>query len=715
MKKFSLELDGKTFTFRFNDLTPQADASVLAQCGETVVLVTVLQERRMKAGTSFFPLMVNYDERFYAGGKILGSRFIRREGKPSDEAVLTGRMIDRALRPLFGKHERRDTQVVATILSFDRENDPDVLALLASSLALGVSDIMFEGPLGALRFGRVKERLIVNPTYKEREESDVDIAIAGKRDLVTMIDGEAKEMSEGDALMLFKEALSRFETIIAFQEEIIRERGLRKRETTGFSGDSILARVVKDFCSARLQAALECESDRDAKEALRSLREEFHDYITKEVVAEQVSLAFDLFDEELERALQEKILRKGKRPDGRNNNELRPLSAEVGIFTRTHGSALFKRGLTHALSIVTLGAPGDERWVEGMEVEEKQRFMHHYNFPPFSVGEVAPLRAPSRRELGHGYLAQKAIEAMLPSVEEFPYTIRVVTEILSSNGSTSMAATCSTSLALMDAGVPIKKPVAGIAMGLVYESKERFSVLTDIQGPEDQEGQMDCKIAGTRDGITAIQLDTKLVGLPLEVMEQTFRQAREARLKILDVMAKAIDHARVKLSPFAPCLLSLKVDPSKIRFIIGPGGETINSIVAKTGAKIDIEDDGAVFITAQEATSADEAKTIIESITRDVKPGDIIKGKVSGIVDFGAFVQLAPGKEGLVHISELADGYVKAVQDVVKLGQEVQVTVLDVDAQGKIRLSLNPNASASKRPAPYRKRFVRGARKRSLN
>lgn len=708
MKQFSLELDGKTFTFRFNDLTPQADGSVLAQCGQTVVLATVVQERRVKPDASFFPLMVNYDERFYAGGKILGSRFIRREGKPSDEAILTGRMIDRALRPLFDKHERRDTQVIVTILSFDRENDPDVLALFASSLALSVSDIAFDGPLGVVRLGRIKGRTILNPTYKEREESDVDFTVAGKRGLITMIDGEAKEMVEGDAVSLLKEALERFETSIAFQEDIVRRQGAKKREPLTTQESSSLARAVKDFCAKRLGRVLLQQSDRDAKDALRSLREEFHDYVNQEVGAEHLSFAFDLFDEELEHALQEQILREGKRPDGRRPDELRSLNAEVGILARTHGSALFTRGLTRALSVVTLGAPGDEKWVEGMEVEAKQRFMHHYNFPPFSVGEVAPLRAPSRRELGHGYLAQKAIEAVLPSIEEFPYTIRAVTEILSSNGSTSMAATCGTSLALMDAGVPIKKPVAGIAMGLVYESKDHFAVLTDIQGPEDQEGQMDCKVAGTGDGITAIQLDTKLAGLPIEVMEQTFRQARQARLNILDAMAKALSSPRAELSPFAPCLLAVMVDPAKIRFIIGPGGETINGIIAKTGAKIDIEDDGTVFITAQEAKSANEAKAIIETITREVKPGDVLKGKVSGIVDFGAFVQLAPGKEGLVHISELADGYVKSVYDVVKLGQEVEVTVLDVDAQGKIRLSLKRNASASKKPEHSKRRFVRG-------
>lgn len=703
MKQFSLDIAGKTFTFTFNDLASQADGSVLAQCGETIVLATVLQEQRVKGGASFFPFMVNYDERFYATGKILGSRFVRREGRPTDEAVLTGRMIDRSLRPLFAKNERRDTQVTTTILSFDRENDPDVLSLFAASLALGVSDIAFDGPLGAIRLGRIGGKFVVNPTYKEREARDVDFVVAGKRDLVTMIDGEAKEISEEDGVSLIKEAFAWFEKIIAFQETIIKEQGKQKRAPLPVLENSSLARMVKDFCRDNVSKAFKQKSDKDAKEALRTLRGVFQDHVAKEMGAEHLGPAFDRFDEEIEHSLQELILKEGRRPDGRAVDELRPLSAEVGIFKRTHGSSLFQRGLTHALSIVTLGAPGDERLMEGMEAEEKQRFMHHYNFPSFSVGEVSPPRAPSRRELGHGYLAQKAVEGMLPPVEEFPYTIRTVTEILSSNGSTSMASACGMSMALMDAGVPMKKPVAGVAMGLVYESNNRFAVLTDIQGPEDQEGQMDCKVAGTRDGITAIQLDTKLQGLPLAIMEKTFHDARVARLKILEVMEKAIARPRVQLSPFAPRLLVITVDPSKIRFIIGPGGETINGIVAKTGAKIDIEDDGMVFITAQDSEGANEAKAIIESITRDIKPGDVIKGKVSGIMDFGAFVQLTPAKDGLVHISELGEGYVKSAGDIVKLGQEVEVTVLDIDPQGKVRLSMRKGAFPSKRQEQRRR------------
>lgn len=696
MKQFHIDIGDKKVTLTCNDFTPQADGSVLAQCGQTIVLATAVQEKTTKPEADFFPLIVNYDERFYAGGRILGSRFVRREGKPSDEAVLTSRMIDRALRPLFNKHERRDTQVIITVLSFDRENDPDVLALLAASAALAISDIPFNGPLGVVRFGKVGGKLVLNPTYKEREESELDMVFAGKRNLITMIEAQAKEISEEETQKLFKKALEEFDTLIAFQESIAEELGKGKREVEIKEPDSTIQRAVKTFCQDNVEKALSCSSDRETKEALHNVRNALREYITEELGPEALGQAFALFDEELQHAMQEKILENNERSDGRKADELRELGAEVGLFSRMHGSALFKRGLTHGLSIVTLGAPGDERWVEGMEVEEKQRFMHHYNFPPFSVGEVSPLRAPSRRELGHGYLAQKAVEPMLPDEEEFPYTIRAVTEILSSNGSTSMAATCATTLALMDAGVPIKKPVAGIAMGLVYDSEKRFAVLTDIQGPEDHDGHMDCKVAGTKDGITAIQLDTKLEGVPLAVLEQTLKQAKDARAKILKVMEKAIEKPREELSKFAPRLYAIKVEQAKIRFIIGPGGETINGIIDKTGAKIDIEDDGTVFITADDEASALAAKEMVEAITRDIKPGDVLKAKISGIVDFGAFAQLAPGKEGLIHISELADGYVKSVGDVVKLGQEVEVKVLDVDNQGKIRLTLKKDTHGTR-------------------
>ena len=695
MKSYSLPIGDKTLTFTFNDLAELADGSVLAQYGNTIVLAAVVQARGAKPDLSFFPLTVDYEERFYAGGKISGSRFVRREGRPSDGAVLAARMIDRTLRPLFDSRERRETQVVLTIISFDKENDPDVIAMLAASMALGASDIPFNGPIAGVRIGRINGKLVVNPTFQEREQSDLDVVLGGKRGLINMIEADAKEVAEKDFAAIFQEGLSWFEKIADFQDEIARDLGIKKRPIVAYEFNSQVLSLVRTFCGENLSQAFLQKNDRAVKKELAFIQDDLALIVAKDLGKEHIGEAFSIFYECLEKELQRQILKDNIRSDHRKTDELRSISSEVSVLPRVHGSAIFRRGLTHALSVVTLGSPGDERIIDGMGPEEKQHFMHHYNFPSFSVGEVGMMRAPSRRALGHGYLAQKAIEPLLPSKEEFPYTIRVVTEILSSNGSTSMAATCGMSLSLMDAGVPLKKAVAGIAMGLIYKSKDEFVVLTDLQGPEDQEGHMDFKIAGTKDGITALQLDTKVEGLPIEVLEKTLHQSREARLKILDVMNEAISAPRPELSEFAPRMLTLRIDPAKIRFVIGPGGETINGIIAKTGAKIDIEDDGIVFITAENEQSALDAKAIIDDITREFKVGDAVKGEVSRIADFGAFVAIGGSKEGLVHISELADGFVKSVNDVLKLGQEVQATVIGIDPQGKIRLSLKNKGGAS--------------------
>ncbi len=693
MKRYSLSIGSNTLTLTFDDLVAQANGSVMVQYGDTIVLAAVVQARGSKPDLSFFPLTVDYEERFYAGGKISGSRFVRREGRPSDEAILAARMIDRTIRPLFDKRERRETQVVITVISFDKVNDPDVIAMLAASMALCASNIPFNGPIGGIRLGRIGSKLIVNPTLEEREQSDVDIVLGGKRGLINMIEADGKEVAEEDFQKIFEEGLSWFEKIIDFQEEIIKDLGIMKREIVPHKADSRVIGLVREFCAKELSRVFSQTSDQIVKEKLSAFQDELAILVSNELGKEHIGEAFSIFNEELEKELQRQILKDGIRSDSRRPTDLRQIFSQVGVLPRVHGSAIFRRGLTHALSVVTLGSPGDERWIEGMGLEERQHFMHHYNFPSFSVGEVGAMRSPSRRQLGHGYLAQKAIQTLLPSKEEFPYTIRVVTEILSSNGSTSMAATCGMSLSLMDAGVPLKKPVAGIAMGLIYESKDKYAILTDLQGPEDQEGHMDFKIAGTSGGITALQLDTKVEGLPIEVLVKTIRQSREARLKILEVMNAALGAPRASLSPFAPRMFTLRIDPAKIRFVIGPGGEVINGIIAKTGAKIDIEDEGIIFITSENEQSGLDAKAMVELITRDIKVGDTMTGEVCRIADFGAFISIGGGKEGLAHISELADGYIKSVSDVLKLGQEVKVTVIGVDAQGKIRLSLKNNPS----------------------
>lgn len=693
METFTLEFGSRTLTVTVNDWAMQASGSVLVQFGETVVFATATQAQQPRSGIDYFPLLIEYDERFYAGGKIGGSRYVRREGRPSDEAIITARMIDRSLRPLFNDNERRDVQVVITVLSFDKENDPDVISLLAASAALSLSPIDFAGPVGALRLGRVDGKLVVNPTYEERTASEYDLIAAGTGELLTMVEAKGNEIPEADFKQAFRESTTFVQQLVDFQNSIVKKIGVKKYEVQPLESNPALEQFVAHFAKKKLTESLFKKSDVAVKESLGNLKHELIDQVAKEFGADALHRAQALFYLELEHLLKQKVLKENIRPDGRKPEELRPLAAKVSVLPRTHGSALFMRGMTHALSVLTLGAPGEERLIDSMETEEKQRYMHHYNFPPFSVGEVMPLRGPSRRDLGHGYLAQRALEPVLPSLEEFPYTIRIVTEILSSNGSSSMASACGSSLALMDAGVPISAPVAGIAMGLLYESPEEFKILTDIQGPEDQNGEMDCKVAGTAKGITAIQMDTKLQGLPVIVLEKTLDQAKDARLKILEVMNTAISSPRESLSSFAPRVIKMNIDPLKIRFVIGSGGETINGIITQTGTKIDIEDDGTIFITAPEVTSGERAKEIIEQITRDFKEGDIVKGKVSGIKEFGAFVELAPGKEGLVHISELADHYVKDVSDVVALGDIVEVHVIGVDREGKIRLSLKKRAN----------------------
>lgn len=654
-KVYKTNLGGKELKIENGELADQASGHVLIQYGETTILATACLSENQREGIDFFPLSVEYEERFYAAGKILGSRYLRRESRPADEAILTARFIDRAIRPRFPKKLKREVQVVVTCLSWDKENDPDIIGLLGASLALSISDIPWSGPIGSLRIGRKDGQLILNPTYKEREECDFDLTLAALESdgqlLVNMIEMEGNEITEEEIMEAVDFAWPEFKKLIDFQKEIIKEIGKEKVEI---------------------------------KEPEKEL--------TEEEIAEKKA------QEENERTIRENILNQGERPDGRQIKQLREIGGQVGLLPRTHGSGMFFRGKTRSLSILTLGTPGDVKLMEGMENISKKRFMHHYNFPPYSSGETKPMRGPGRREIGHGMLAEKALMPMIPGFDEFPYTIRIVTEILSSNGSTSMASASSSSLALMDAGVPIKRPVTGIAIGLVTKpdislkealaDENNYKILTDIQGEEDHCGDMDFKIAGTEKGITAIQLDVKIDGINQKIIKETLVRGKEARMEILEKISQAMPEPRSELSPHAPRILILQINPAKIKDVIGPGGKIINEITQDYEVSIDIEDSGRIFITGEKEELAKKAAERIKSLTREVVSGESFKGKVKRIMDFGAFVEILPGQEGLVHISQLADHHVEKVEDIVKIGDVVPVKVISIDEQGRINLSM---------------------------
>lgn len=689
-KKFVFNFAGRDLVFDIRAYALQANGSVLVTYGETVVLVTVSMANQTREGIDYFPLLVDYDEKLYAAGRIKGSRFIKREGRPSDEAILSARMIDRTLRPRFDQNLRLDVQIIATILSFDKENDPDIPALIAASVALCISDIPFNGPIAAVRVGKIEGRLVINPTYEELEKSELDLIVAGDGQLITMIECGSKEVPEKDIIEAIKFGASKLKEVIDFQNEIIKFFKPSKREIAFKEKNKELADIVFSFVEKNIEKYL-YKPEFDALSKLEALkfRQDFEKFIKDKAQEASFKEALEIFEEKAKEVFFKNVLEKEKRPDGRKLDEIRPLEAKVGILPRPHGSGYFQRGLTQALSVLTLGAPGEELYIEGMEVVGKSRFMHHYNFPPFAPGEVAPLRGPGRREIGHGALAEKALKPLIPPENEFPYTIRIVTEILSSNGSTSMASVCASSLALMDAGVPIKRHIAGIAMGLVYENEKNYKILTDIQGPEDHYGHMDFKVAGTEIGVTAIQLDVKLPGVPLNVLNEAILKAKEARSEILAVMNKVISSPRKSLSKYAPRVWTIEIDPQKIREVIGSGGETIREIIDKTGAKIDIQDSGLIYITSASEESAQQAKKMIELITKMPQVGQILKGRISGITDFGAFFEYAPGKQGLIHISELANKFVKDAGEIVKIGQELEAKVIGTDEDsGKVQLSL---------------------------
>lgn len=711
-RKFKLQLGGRDLIVETRSLAEQANGSVLVQYGDTLVLATAVMTEQQRQDLDFFPLTVEYEERFYAAGKILGSRFIRRESRPSDEAILTARFIDRAIRPKFPKGLKKEIQVVITCLSWDKENDPDIISLIAASLALAISDIPWSGPIACLRIGKKETNLILNPTYSQREESDLDLALAATRSaspkkektlksriapiqtLINMIELEAKEIPEQEILKAIEFAKPELKRLIDFQEEIREKIGKQKiRIEQPTAPDPELEKEIKEFLKDKLEQALFRTDKIERKQNLNDIKQDLIYFIEgKYPEMGKTSYAKDFLEKEIKELIHKNIINppvgKEKRPDARKFDEIREIQTEVGLLPRTHGSGFFSRGQTKALSILTLGSPNDIRLLEGMEIVGKKRFMHHYNFPPYSTGEIKPMRGPGRREIGHGMLAEKALLPLIPGSEEFPYTIRIVTEILSSNGSTSMAAISSSCLALMDAGVPIKAPAAGIALGLMQDNSGNYKILTDIQGPEDHYGDMDFKIAGTEKGITAGQMDVKIEGITQEILKNVLEQGRKARLEILSKMKACLEKPRPKLSPFAPRVYSLQINPEKIREVIGPGGKIINGIIKECEVSIDIEDTGKVFVTAEKEESAKKAIDWIKNIIREVKVGELFQGEVKRILDFGAFVEVLPGQEGLVHISELAPYRVNKVQDIVKIGDIVSVKVISVDEQGRINLSI---------------------------
>ena len=690
VKTFKKNLAGKEIIVETGKMANQANGSVTVQYGDTVVLATAVMSDNIREGINYFPLMVDYEERLYAAGKIKGSRFIKREGRPTDEAILSGRMVDRTIRPLFNNRIRNDIQVVLTILSVDQENDPDICSLIGASLALAISDIPWDGPIGAVRVAKVNGELIVNPTYEQRDKSSFDVIIAGKDDQINMIEGGGNEVAEDEVLEKIKFSQKCVKEIINFQKEIVSEIGKEKKEAKVIAADKETESEMRKFLADRLDKVVFANNKDEKQKEGKQLREDLHKFI-EEKFGDDKTLKYiaDLVtDEEIDALVHKAILEENKRPDKRSVEEIRKISAQVGLLPRTHGSGLFNRGETQALTVATLGSPGDEQTMDSMEEDGKKRFMHHYTFPSFSVGETGPMRGPGRREIGHGALAEKALLPLVPQdKEKFPYTIRLVSEILSSNGSSSMASVCGSSLALMDAGVFIPRPVAGIAMGLISDDNGNHKILTDIQGYEDHHGDMDFKVAGTEKGITAMQMDVKVAGITLEIVAEVLSKAKEARMKIIETMNEAISESRADLSKYAPRITTMKINPEKIKDVIGPGGKMINEIIAETGVAIDIEDDGLVMITSKDAGEAKRAEDWIKDLTREIVAGEIFQGKVVRIMNFGAFVELLPGQDGLVHISELAPNRVEKVEDVVNLGDIIAVKVKEVDDQGRISLT----------------------------
>lgn len=692
-KKWTLQIGGRELQVETGVLAKQASGAVKVSYGDTVVLATAVMKTGAASNMGYFPLMVDYEERYYAAGKIKGSRFIKREGRPSDEAVLTGRMIDRSIRPLFDKRMRNEVQVIITVLSIDGENNPDTVSMIAASIALSISNIPWNGPIAAVKVGKVNGELVLNPINGDLEDGDLELVIAGTEEKTNMIEAAAKEVPEEEIAQAFEFGQNALAIIAKFIKDIQKEAGKEKAQPALLQGEPEFEDKIRElFMTEKLEKSLYIKEKKEMEKAVDEIKEEVFTYI-KETYPEDFDKRKDIanliLDEVCDEIIHKNIIESEKRPDGRGLKEVRKITIQTGVLPRTHGTGLFTRGETQALTVTTLGSPGDEQIIDTMEVDMKKRYIHHYNFPPFSVGEVRFMRGPGRREIGHGALAEKALIPVLPPKEEFPYTMLLVSEVLESNGSSSMASTCGSTLSLMDAGVPIKRPVSGIAMGIIVGKNEsEFKVLSDIQGMEDHYGDMDFKAAGTEKGITALQMDVKVDGVTIEMLKSILAQSKESRMFIMGEMLKVIAEPRKEMSPYAPRIITIKINPDKIRDVIGPGGKIINEIIDETGVQIDIEDDGMVFITSPDQASADKASEWVRNLTREVKAGEVFNARIVKIMDFGAFAQVLPGQDGLIHISELADRRVEKVDDVVKVGDMVVVKVKEIDKMGRINLSM---------------------------
>ncbi len=689
MEKFETSLGDATLIIETGKLAKLAGGSVTVRLGETVVLATATIANQPRDGIDFFPLLVDFEEKMYASGKISGSRFIKREGRASENAILTSRLTDRPLRPLFPKGFRNDIQVVVTVLSADMVNDPDSLSIIAASAAISLTDAPFAGPIGSVRVGLIDDKFVINPSYEQLENSQLDLVVAGSKDKVLMVEAGAKEVDEAVMIKAIRFAQEAIKPTVEIQEQLIKAVNPNEAGKYDLSlPTEELISQIDQFVGNRMEDTVYSETKKGRNEKLDALQEEVKEKFSTEELSSKI--VGDAFYKIVSKVLRKNILENDKRPDGRKLDEIRNLECEVGILPRPHGSALFSRGETQALSIITLGSASDAQMIDTMDSDTTKMYMHHYNFPPYSTGEVRPMRGPGRREIGHGALAERALVPVIPSKEDFPYTIRVVSEILASNGSSSMASVCGSTLSLMDAGVPIAKPVAGIAMGVITD-ENNFKILTDIAGIEDFNGDMDFKVAGTKDGVTALQLDMKVEGLSVDIFEEAFAQAKTARLDILTAMSKCLDKPRADLSPYAPRITVLKIDPEKIRDVIGSGGKVINEMIEKAGGRnvteINIEDDGTVYVSSTNAEYASNVIEQIKNITKEAKAGEKYQGKVTRIMDFGAFVEIFPGTEGLVHISKLANHRVDKVTDIVKEGDTIPVIVEEIDSMGRVNLA----------------------------
>lgn len=684
MRIFETEIAGRPFSVEIGEVAQLAKGSAMIRYGETSVLAIAAASKKPREGMDFFPLSVDYEEKQYAVGKIPGG-FLKREGRPSEKAILNSRLIDRPIRPLFPKGFRNDVQVVTTVMSVEQDNAPEIAAMIGASIALSISDIPFDGPTGSVAVGLIDGEFILNPTETQREVSDLSLTVAGTKDAIMMVEAGANEVSEETMLEAILFAHEEIKKIVAFQEEIVAAVGVEKKDYTLYLPTDELTAEVEAFVGRKMHEAVHTEDKTERLENIDAVKTEVVEHFG-ELYPEQLNDIDTILTALQKKEVRSLILVDRIRPDNRKMDEVRPITAKIDYIPRVHGSGLFTRGETQVLSIATLGVLRDAQVLDGLSNDTEKRYMHQYNFPGYSVGEARPMRSPGRREIGHGALAERALLPMIPPEEEFPYAIRVVSEVLSSNGSTSQASVCGSSLALMAAGVPLKKPVAGVAMGLIKED-EKLAILTDIQGMEDFLGDMDFKVAGTKDGITAIQMDIKIHGIDREILTQALEQARIGRMHILGIMNEEISEPRAELSPYAPRIMTMTINPDKIRDVIGSGGKVINKIIEETGVKIDIEDDGTIYIASEDGVAADKAKAIIEDIVKEVEVGEVYTGEVVRIMNFGAFVSLPGGKDGLIHISKLAKERVKSVEDVVKLGDVVTVKVVEIDDKGRINLS----------------------------